>query len=354
MPGNNWMGKYLRDDDTLTQIIMPGSHDAGVFADGDTHAGKLGHSASAICQSGGLTHQLEQGSRLFDLRARLCRAQNSINAHQPVSRSVETTDGETLSKGKDVNRGRVRFYHGGKKMGTKGGDVDTQLREVRSFLEKNKTEFCILRFSKSKAVPHALVNLVLEILGGEDGQPSILYSGTGNLAKAKYVNLKGKAIAVFDSTFPATNQSLGIHRYVKNEKCDVGLGIAGSYSASPFTSTVLSKQKEKLQKAPSGVTDRLYAWYQTQTYVPNIKFATKHGVGSEQRIRDMYHALLYNADYDKINVVMMDFVDNFKCRAVYRRNHYRENIVALRERYQHQQQMLERQLMERLQEAGLV
>lgn len=302
MPGYNWMEKYLTDDQPLADIIMPGSHDAGVFEDARANAGMLGTKNSAICQSGNLKAQFEAGSRFFDLRARLVREENSLgNVPNPPT--------------KDIDYGRARFFHGGGKTGTKGGGVAEELELVKKFIEKTG-EFCILRFTKTKS-PNAVQNLVMTILD------PVLYKVSGNLAKQKIGPMRGTVIAVFDGTFNLHDQKKGLHNYTKGDACKTGLGVCGEYSGSPFTKKVIRKQEDNLKSFIEVKTnlkgDRLYTWYQTQTYTPNIKSATAKGVGSKEEMLEL-KAKLQKPAYEAINIVMMDFVDNEKCRKVYRRN----------------------------------
>jgi hypothetical protein len=306
MSGSDWMQKYLDDGKKLSEIIMPGSHDAGVFESGKANAGVFGSKASAICQSGGLDKQLEAGSRFFDLRARLVRAENTLgNVAKPP------TD--------DIDYGRARFFHGGAKTGTKGGGVAEELEHVKAFLKANKGEFCILRFTKT-ASPNAVENLVNQVLG------DVLYKKPGNIAKHDVGGMRGKAIAVFDGTFKHQDQSEGRHHYSKGEACEQGLGVAGDYSASPFAWRVVQIQEDKLkkfakQRIKGNLTgDRLYTWYQTQTYTTNIKSATADGVGSKAKMHDLSNKLFDQKEYQCVNIVMMDFVDNYKCGIIYRRN----------------------------------
>lgn len=295
MSGNNWMGKYIMQKNPhMYQIVMPGSHDAGVFESGITNAGSFGLLSTAICQSGDLGAQLNAGSRVFDLRLREVRTKNRLG------------NGE---------HSRVRFFHGGEKTGTKGGGLLLELVKVKAFLVSNPSEFCVLRFTKTKC-PDEVIDIVKNILG------SVLYKQAGNLAKHRVNQMQGKVICVFDSTFAVDKkQTDGIHNYEKNAECKVGLGIAGSYSGSPFAGRVMKDQKNKLQTYKENLNgDRLYAWYQTQTYLPSLKWQSSHGVGAKSNIKKLKDNLAINPEYDKINIVMMDFVNNYKCRQIYRRN----------------------------------
>jgi hypothetical protein len=293
------MGKGLQ----LHQIVMPGSHDAGVF-DGMANSGKLGNTGWAICQNGDLAHQLDAGSRVFDLRARVVRATNTVG---------------------QGNHSNVRFYHGGKKGGSKGGGVEVELHNVKAFLDANTSEFCILRLTKSGGCCDEVMDIVKTILGDR------LYRFPGNIATHLVELMRGKAIVVFDGTFKGHDQREGLHFYKKNDGVPLGLGIQGEYSKSSYSSRVVRKQEEKLQRARrNGLQgDRLYCWYQTQTATftgvisfqgLNVRDMHDGGIGSQARTRHLKEQLRDNTDFDCINIVMMDFVDNFKCRLIYRRN----------------------------------
>lgn len=308
MPGYNWMGKYVTDAMVLSDIVMPGSHDAGV-SELNANAGKLGWTGAAVCQSGSLRDQLNEGSRVFDLRARQVRAVNALEL-----------ENDPLVHGMG-DAGRIRFFHGGKKGGTKGDAVSDSLWGVRDFLDAYPSEFCILRFTKTKC-PDVVLRMVVSILAGK------LYTQTGNIAQHTVGanQMRGKAICVFDSTFklPPNHQQAGLHAYKKGDSCDVGLGISGSYAGSPMGWKVNKNQKDKAIQyyVSNNQGDRLYAWYQTVTYRPNIKSATSSSVGSGRRMRRLACKLTddENEVFKKINIVMMDFVDNEKCRKIYRAN----------------------------------
>lgn len=308
MSGYDWMGKYVTDAMVMSDIVMPGSHDAGV-SELHANAGKMGWTGAAICQSGSLYDQLVEGSRVFDLRARLVRTENSLALeNDPVANT-------------GVDAGRVRFYHGGKKGGTKGDAVSDSLWGVRDFLTAHPSEFCILRFSKTKC-PAPVLAMVGAILSDK------LYRQPGNIAQHSVGanQIRGKAICVFDSSFSlgANHQQLGFHSYSKNDSCDNGLGISGDYAGSPIGWRVNRDQKSKVTQyyAENNRGDRLYAWYQTVTYRKNIRSGTAASIGSGHRMRRLACKLTDNENevFKKINIVMMDFVENEKCRKIYRAN----------------------------------
>lgn len=308
MPGYNWMGKYVTDTMVMSDIVMPGSHDAGVSAS-HADAGILGATKMAVCQSGGLYDQLTAGSRVFDLRARTVRSKNALQLENAFDYNV------------GADPGRIRFYHGGKKGGTKGDAVSDSLWGVRDFLTARPSEFCILRFTKTKC-PNPVLAMVSAILADK------LYRQAGNIAQHTVGanQMRGKAICVFDSSFhlPANHQQLGFHSYSKNNSCNSGLGISGSYAGSPIGWRVNRDQKDKVigYYVENNQGDRLYAWYQTVTYRNNIRKGTAATVGSKRRMRRLACKLTddENEVFKKINIVMMDFVDNEKCRKVYRAN----------------------------------
>jgi hypothetical protein len=303
------MSKYVTDAMVMSDIVMPGSHDAGV-SELHADAGILGWTGAAVCQSGSLHDQLIEGSRVFDLRARIVRPVNALSL-----------ENDPIVSGLAVDPGQVRFYHGGKKGGAKGDAVSDSLWGVRDFLDAHPSEFCILRFTKTQC-PEPVLRMVAAILSFK------LYQQPGNIAQHSVGanQIRGKAICVFDSSFNlwANHQQSGFHCYKKNDGCVNGLGIAGSYAGSPIGWQVNKSQKDKAIQyyVANNQGDRLYAWYQTVTYRMNIKSGTAGSVGSRRRMRRLACKLTddENNVFKKINIVMMDFVDNEKCRKIYRAN----------------------------------
>ncbi|WP_372894718.1 hypothetical protein [Stieleria sp.] len=217
----------FRDDKTLADICIPGSHDAGIFNEGA--------SANAKTQDGTLQEQCMAGSRFFDLRV----------------------IGD-------------RFYHGktpfGKKamIGSYGANVTDSLEGVSNFLSARGSEFVILRFDKCHD-KQDLEDGVREIFEGK------LLCQTGNIATMNIGLLRGKAICIFSKTktraFP---QEEGIHQYLKGiEPCDTGLAINGKFSDNPDSTTVLTGQLGKLDAfndQNGAVTSRvLHSLYWQQT-----------------------------------------------------------------------------------------
>jgi hypothetical protein len=69
---SHWMGDLYETikNRKLSQITLPGSHDAGMNED-DKHNCFVGSSCNTITQSGDIAHQLKRGSRYFDIRPAL-------------------------------------------------------------------------------------------------------------------------------------------------------------------------------------------------------------------------------------------------------------------------------------------
>lgn len=115
---SSWMRDVVkrRPDVRLCDLVMPGSHDAGMY---ETHDYPLGGGGSwAKTQSYNFVNQLIAGSRYFDIRT--CQ-------HQ----------------------GAVVTYHGDTGYGAYGASLSDILRDVKSFLQSpaGKDEVVILKFS---------------------------------------------------------------------------------------------------------------------------------------------------------------------------------------------------------------
>ena len=108
MDRNNWMRDMLPaiGDKTLSQIVVPGSHDAGMYCDD-------GASDLAQTQDQNLYDQLRGGVRYFDLR---------VLAGEPLL-----------------------IYHGGATFTCE--PVDRVMKDVRKFMQEGHNEVVILKFS---------------------------------------------------------------------------------------------------------------------------------------------------------------------------------------------------------------
>ncbi|HEU5004305.1 MAG TPA: phosphatidylinositol-specific phospholipase C domain-containing protein [Actinomycetota bacterium] len=220
----------------VNEITMPGSHDAGMYIQGNEQA---------VTQSLSIGAQLEAGSRYFDLR---------------VYRS-----------------GDLKTYHGN----TDGGTLSSILTDVSDFLTANSSETVILKF-RAYYCESDVVAMVKSMLG------NLLYKSTTtpNFAQLPLSALTGKVVAVCSRTFaplfPAASPdpapmdpSEGIHPYWDYGNEDTGqatppgrtecFGVYDSYTNVKNFATMTADQHNKLAAHGGYGQDYLFLFSWTLT-----------------------------------------------------------------------------------------
>jgi len=238
MPAHNWMSS-INDDRLLSEITMPGSHDAGSHGDVAEKRG-IAPERFAICQDASIYEQCMRGSRFFDVR-------------------VDAKEGEPGGQ----------TYHGGKKIGTLGQSLENILDDVRQFLSVYGREFVILRFSKTKGNLVEVLNRVQTKLGPGSGRIDLLFRMNTNIASQPISALRLKAICVFEETHPAINAANGLHRFSRYDAPPLpsGLVACGKYSNSSRLREVVNGQVTKIDEhADHAPNNHLFVLYWTQTF----------------------------------------------------------------------------------------
>ncbi len=223
----------LNDDFVLSQITMPGSHDAGIYNADAVQTGVFKPSLSkTVCQSGTIYQQCEAGSRFFDIRFK-------------------------------VHAGKVKTYHTFAKQGAVGGNLDTVLTHVDEFLRANPTEFIILRLSHTMGCADQITQTAQQY-----SINNRLYTRRGNIAKHTIGDLRGHVILACDSTFNL-DPTQGIHNFSKYEpgaKSTQGIITCGKYSDKSSIRNVFSKQVKRIDEHQQHYQhDHLFVLYWTQT-----------------------------------------------------------------------------------------
>ncbi|MDC0535731.1 hypothetical protein OAO18_07985, partial [Francisellaceae bacterium] len=169
---NNWMGK-LDETTSLNNIVMPGSHDAGMS---ELHNCGVSPEALTKTQSLNISGQLNAGSRYFDIRP-------------GVHGNAKT--------------GTLVTYHG-TDVGCNGQTIEGVLDNAISFLEKNPSEMVVLNVSHTRddKTPKKLIELLKE-----KKYSDYLYKDDENefnLLTKKISAYRGKILVVFE-TFKAAD-----------------------------------------------------------------------------------------------------------------------------------------------------
>lgn len=227
-----WMGQ-LPDKKLLRQIVMPGSHDAGVYGTVQTivRSQAMVKPSYTVCQHSDFFMQATAGSRFFDCRVFL-RAKPATERTSPADK-YENRLGhfarEKVSGSKQPS------------MGGYGGALAAVVGQAFEFVLANRTEFVILRFSHTYH-PSECVDEVKQVIASKAAYSGAVYKQTGNIAVKPIGELRGKVIMVFDEKFNHhITPSEGIHRFKKYkdglDHID-GLSTCGTFSSSMKMSKV--------------------------------------------------------------------------------------------------------------------
>lgn len=248
MPSFNWVST-INDDRLLSEITMPGSHDAGIHADVAEKRG-VAPERFSICQDVNIFDQCIFGSRFFDVR---------------VDAKEGAAGGQT--------------YHGGKKIGSLGQSLENILDDVCQFLSIYSREFVILRFSKTKGNLTEVLNRVQTSLGPGPGRIDLLYRQATNIASQPISALRNKVICVFEEVHGAIRPVNGLHLFSRYDPPvpPAGLVTCGKYSNSSRLREVVGGQITKIDEhADHHPQNHLFVLYWTQTF--NVKKFWAHGL----------------------------------------------------------------------------
>lgn len=289
-PNNwTWMEQLMNDkpDIRLKDVVIPASHDAGMFT---TTRCTLGASPEwSITQTLSIKAQLKAGSRYFDLRV--------------------------------ANNGRV--YHTFHSAGCYGYHYTDILQQVKEFADFNgKNEVIILKLShcQDKALGD-VVNDTKRILADK------LYRGDSNgtvIPTRKLVNMKGKVVCVFEHNEfeDYIDAKEGIVPYkdfgkdhAKDNALYAGLAVYDHYSEKTDFDEMKSDQLHKLKHY--GGLGRNYLFLLSWTLtgaVGNLdvqSLTTRCKPNLPDTLKNMRQG-----EINKPNLVYMDFVDKYLCRII--------------------------------------
>ena len=207
----NWMGG-INDQRFLSDIIMPGSHDAGMSTKAmqdqkaRTILGIGGYYNAGRTQDLTVGDQCAAGIRFFDIRL----ADSFVYGEKRGKKvRMRPTIRAQHSPGTGKNERSTVF-------GEKGEEI---FRGVREFLRANPSEIVLIRLSKCMdSVLKKLPRLLDELLGWEflfktDFRCNLMYTPIGEM--------RGKAIVMFDSGgewSELVNQAEGIHPFLNVTK----------------------------------------------------------------------------------------------------------------------------------------
>lgn len=217
----NWMSQ-ISNTTTLNQLVMPGSHDAGmselhhcfppVGADGYTQT-----------QGGSIKQQLLDGSRYFDIRV-------------------------------DYDYDELVTYHRDEKLGVglgcSGQSLKAVLDEATNFLNAHNTEIAILKFSHIRNTeghdPAIIKQKIDQLLNSYAANIYVNSASNVNLTNLQLNNVRGKMILVFDYS-DYISPSTGRFRYKDGSSAisGVNLVVYDEYSRTADYNTMSTDQVTK-------------------------------------------------------------------------------------------------------------
>jgi hypothetical protein len=321
MPLHDWMS-HLKFDRKLSELCLPGSHDAGVYKDKDAGV-KPG--SSTRCQYSNIWQQAMHGSRVFDIRCFL-RKTGVFN------KTKTPTMGHFFKEGKDGSGGDY------------GGTLISALEDAALFLSTHSTEFLIFRIGHTKCtgdVAEPLQQFRDKVDQKTQKMPykSLVHRGaTGNLANLQVHQLRGKLLLVFDKEFNSPNFSTdeGYYPYSKYPSiAQTGLTFCGSYSGSVGAS-LAPKNKDKGNWSAEGSVGIANAacqehqnhgggnhllWVYWQETGGNIKInTTVKQDGMHARLDKFLSEVRDPKNNYMPNVIGHDFVNEATCRKIVKMN----------------------------------
>ncbi|WP_109831591.1 PI-PLC domain-containing protein [Reichenbachiella versicolor] len=191
----SWMGQ-LADSIKLNEIIMPGSHDAGMSVLHHCDIGSKMNKGMVQTQELKIADQLKVGSRYFDIRV-------------------------------DYDHKKLVTYHRTGNLGCNGQSLEQVMNESVAFLQEQKTETFILKFShirSNRGMEREIKDRIDQFLSNINFRPYFFTSSNQevNLVELSLGEVRGKMILVFDYVEYISTKQGHLRYYNALEKDDKG------------------------------------------------------------------------------------------------------------------------------------
>lgn len=283
----SWM-KGISDQAHLNQIIMPGSHDAGMSQTEHCSFGVV--SADAQTQDRAIYQQTIAGSRYFDIRV-------------------------------DYDHGTLTTYHRTGEVGCGGEYLKDVLNDAVMFLQQNPSETLILKFSHTRndSGHHSadITKRVIELLQTTPTYKQYLYASDAaqpNLDTIPLAQLRGKIIAVFDQEYASYfDPQQGIFSYrdfdPSHSDTEQNLSVYDSYSNTDDFNKMSADQLNKLNQYGGWGKNHLFllSWTLTGT-AGHLNIHSLAEKANTNLDASLSHALTVDKD-PMPNIVYIDFMN---------------------------------------------
>lgn len=288
----NWM-KKITDSKRLDQVMMPGSHDAGMS--------ELHHCAPPIVgdgyiktQSATIGDQLVYGARYFDIRV-------------------------------DYDYDTLVTYHRTDQWGCNGQDLKAVLNQTQAFLKAHPTETAIMKFSHIRSYnghdPLATKQKIEALL---DDYSAVMYTnptGTVNLAEVTIGEVRGKMILVFDYSehiYTAT----GRFRYKDGSSIQLGanLTVYDEYADTSDYDKMQSDQLKKWHDYSGQGTGHLFLLSWTLTPSPPGATVKELAAEANSKLPNVLYDQIVSNHANKPNIVYIDFMNSTTAQSIIQYN----------------------------------
>lgn len=303
-----WMSK-IQNNPQLINMVLPASHDAGVYGDSLTRVASP--KRFARCQGSNIYNQAMAGSRVFDVRVFLKRVKD-----EKGKSVVEPTMGHfAMEKFKWPKIGKSTGALGGY-----GGSFMTAVKDAVAYVKTYPSEFLILRISHTYCPEH--VGAALDDFRSVGSNANYIYNKSGNIALCSLDDLRGKVIMVFASEFhkgfTPRNGYLPLYKYEAGSPVTNGLCFCGTYKSRKDMKDVLRTAQTAADEHHSHRADHLH-WVYWQQTGGNVSGNTKAKDGAHAKLGDFITEIKAKAGMNRWtlpNVIGHDFVNEQTCSQI--------------------------------------
>lgn len=314
MSNANWMSR-IQHNPRLINMVLPGSHDAGVYGDSLTRVACPKRYART--QGSNIYNQAFSGSRVFDVRVFLKKVKDESG--QSV---IEPTMGHFAAE-------KFKWPKIGKttgSFGAYGGSFMTAVKDAVAFVKTYPSEFLILRISHTYCPDHVGAALSQFMQTGDNA--SYVYNKARNIAKCKLSELKGKVVMVFASEFhngfSPKDGYLPLYKFDAGSTYTQGLCFCGTYKSKKDMADVLKVARGAADEHQGHKKDHLH-WVYWQQTGGNVSSNTKGSHGAHSALGDFIKeikAQMGGNQWSLPNVIGHDFVSDQTCKQIFELNPY--------------------------------
>lgn len=294
---SSWMAQ-LADTTPLYEVMMPGSHDAGMS---ELHhcAPPIGAEGSTKTQGGSVGDQLSWGSRYFDIRV-------------------------------DYDHNKLVTYHRTGPLGCNGQDLVDVLNEAVAFIQANPSEFALLKFSHIREYgdhhakdTEAKINALLS----EPQYQPYWYTNVNpqvSLATVTVGDLRGKLVMLYDydqGVSPETGR-FRYKDYTQPLPTATNIVVFDQYSDTDNYNTMAQDQVEKWTNYAGKGSAFLFllSWTLTATKGPFSGSVEELAAKANANLPDVLDTQINTNQLPLPNIVYIDFMNATTAAAIIQYN----------------------------------